>query len=102
MKAYFLIALAGCILTAGDLVQKQWVTTGKTWIFWLGIAIWAFGSLFLAMSYKYKNMAVASMIYILVNILTLVVISWVAYGEKLDTKQMVGMGLALIAVFLLE
>ena len=54
------------------------------------------------MSYKYKNMAVASMIYILVNILTLVVISWVAYGEKLDTKQMVGMGLALIAVFLLE
>ena len=102
MKPLLLITIAGCIITAGDLVQKQWVHTGKTWLFWAGIAIWTFGSLGLAYSFRYKNMAVASMIYILVNILTLTAVSWFLYGEKLDTKQMIGMALALAAVSLLE
>ena len=102
MKAFLLLTAGGLILTVGDIIQKQWAVSGKIWMFWLGIAVWTVGFVFLAWSFKYKNMAIASVIFVLVNIISLLLVSWFYYGEKITPVQLIGLGLAIIAVMLLE
>lgn len=97
-----MLIAGGLILTVGDIVQKQWAITHKNYLFWLGIAVWTIGSVFLAFAYQYKNMAVATVIYIMVNIVSLTLVSWYWYNEKLTPLQIFAVILAMIAVVILE
>jgi multidrug transporter EmrE-like cation transporter len=97
-----MVLAGGIILTIGDLIQRQWVESGKTWQFVLGLFVWFCGSIFLALSFKHKNIVVASLLYIIFNVITLTLITWLVYGDKLSVKQMIGVALGLLAVFFLE
>ena len=102
MKGLLLVMIGGVILTVGDLIQRQWIATNKTWMFALGLFTWFWGSVFLALSFRYKNIAVAYLLYIIFNIVTLTLVTWLLYGDKLSVKQMIGLTLGLVAVFFLE
>lgn len=90
------------ILTVWDIVMKKWVISDKTSIFILWMIIYTIWWLFVAYSFKFKNIAVASMIYIMVNIITLVLISWLYFKETLTIQQIIGITLGLISVIILE
>lgn len=99
-----LILIGSLILTVGDIVMKKWVAGGANslYLYVLGVGIYLGGTLFLAESFKYKNIAVASVIFILVNVAILVVISWYYFKESLSLMQLVGIALGIASVVILE
>ncbi|MFH1207611.1 MAG: SMR family transporter [Patescibacteria group bacterium] len=104
MKLYpfFLLLAGGVILTAGDLFMKQWVNSNRRLFYVVGLVIYMIGMLFLAQSFKHKNIAVASVIFVLFNVITLAIVSWLYFKEGLTGWQVVGIGLGLASVAMLE
>lgn len=105
MTHYFpfvLLFIGGSILTIGDIVMKKWVVTNSTILFTIGMVIYLVGLMFLAQSFKYKNIAVASTIFIIFNIVTLSFVSWLYFKETLTPFKMIGISLAIISIIFLE
>lgn len=98
----FLLFVGGIILTVGDIVSKVWVEKGNMWFYWIGLTIYMIGMNFLMQSFKFKNIAVASMIFVLFNIITLSLISWFYFKEKLSVIEIIGICLGLASVIILE
>lgn len=97
-----LLFIGGSILTVGDVLMKQWVcTTDRVW-YLFGMAAYMLGMVFLAESFKTKNIAAASVIFIIFNVSTLALVSWCVYGERLSKMQLTGVFLAILAVVLIE
>lgn len=97
-----LLAAGGIILTVGDIVMKKWVTTSQPIFYIIGLIIWILGLLFLAQSFKYKNIAVASTIFVIFNVATLSLVSWFYFNEKLSALEVGGILLGIISITLLE
>jgi multidrug transporter EmrE-like cation transporter len=97
-----LVLIGGLVLTVGDIFMKQW-TYSNSWVtFIIGLLTWCIGLVFLAFSFKYKNIAVGSLIFSLSNVIFLTIFSWLYYKEMLTTYQIIGMILGIIAVIFLE
>ena len=97
-----LVLVGGVILTAGDVLMKKWVGTNNYLFYIFGMLIYIVGLNFLAQSFKYKNIAVASIIFVLINIITLSIFSWFYFKETLSIAQIIGIILGLISVIVLE
>lgn len=102
MIPILVLFLGGLILTIGDIVMKKWVSSNNLWIFILGIGIWLIGLFFLALSFKYKNIAVASVIFIIFNVVTLYIANWLLFKESISTLQTIGIITGMISVVILE
>ena len=100
--ALILLAVGGLILTVGDLFMKEWVITNKTVIYIGGMIFYIIGLNFLAFSFKYKNIAVASVIFVLINIITLLIFSYFYFHEKLTGLEVFGIVLGIAAIIMLE
>lgn len=92
----------GIILTIGDVVFKFFVESHRTSLYVFGLLLYLFGTVFLVESYKSENIAVATTIFVLVNIITLTIVSWFYFDEKLTNVQLFAILLAGISVVLLE
>jgi multidrug transporter EmrE-like cation transporter len=97
-----LLAIGGVVLTIGDLFMKKWVVSNFFWIYIIGMFFYIIGLNFLAFSFKYKNIAVASVIFILINIITLLLFSYFYFKEKLGIYEIAGITLGIIAIIMLE
>jgi len=97
-----LLLIGGCVLTIGDIMMKKWVLTNHPLFYLYGFLIYAFALNFVAISFKYKNIAVATIIFVLVNVISLTLVSWFYFNEKLSVVQLVGIGLGFLAVIILE
>lgn len=102
MISFLLLALGGVILTVGDLVMKKWVIDGRLGTYAIGILVYLIALNLLAQSYRSKNIAVASSLFVILNIVSLAIASYFIYGEKLTPMQLVGIALAVAAVACLE
>jgi multidrug transporter EmrE-like cation transporter len=100
--ALIILALGGIILTAGDLFMKKWVISNHLGLYVTGMIIYIVGLNFLAFSFKYKNIAVASVIFVLFNIITLILFSYFYFGEKLSTLEIIGLSMGIFSIILLE
>jgi len=97
-----LVLIGGLILTGGDILMKKWVGTNNYLFYIFGMLIYVVGLNFLAQSFKYKNIAVASIIFVLFNIITLSIFSWFYFKETLSIISIIGIVLGLISVIVLE
>ena len=97
-----LVLTGGAVLTVGDVLMKEWIMKDNKWFFIGGIIIYIAGLIFLSFSYKYKNIAVASMILVIFNIVTLLIVSWFIFGENLTGWQIFGMILGVASIIALE
>jgi len=97
-----LVLIGGLILTVGDIIFKNWSISNNWSTFFTGLFIWIIGLVFLAFSFKYKNIAIASLIFSLSNVISLILISWIYYNEGFTTTQFIGIVLGIIAVIFLE
>ena len=99
---FILLFVGGSVLTVGDIVMKKWIVNNSCPLFIAGLAIYLVGLIFLAYSFKYKNIAVASTIFVIFNIITLSIVSWFYFKETLTTFQLVGITLGIGAILFLE
>ncbi len=100
--ALILIITSGLALVIGDLVLMKWVNGGSRLLFYVGIAVYMVGMVLLASSYKYKNVAIASLMTVLFNVIILLVACLFLYHEKISLLQIVGIAVGLISLTLLE
>ena len=102
MTPLILIASCGIFLTAGDILMKAWVEGRGVKQYVIGLIMYIIGVNFLAFSYLYRNIAVATALTNIFNIVILTIISWWWFKDKLTAQEMVGLGVALIAIVILE
>ncbi len=104
MNLFSLIILGagGLILTIGDIVMKKWVTSGSRLFYIIGLTVYLAGLIFLAQSFKYKNIAVASVIFVIFNVVTLSLVSWFYFKEKLSPLELSGIALGIAAIIVME
>lgn len=100
--AIILLLIGGLILTIGDIFMKKWVGNNSYLFYIIGLAIWLVGLNFLAQSFKFKNIAVASVIFVIFNAITISLVSWFYFKETLSPLQIFGIILGIMAVVILE
>lgn len=100
--AILLLFIGGTVLTLGDITMKKWVNTNSHTFYIAGLIVWLVGLMFLAQSFKYKNMAVASTIFVIFNVVTLSIVSWLYFKETLSTFQILGVIIGLVAIIVME
>jgi len=97
-----LLLTGGCILTIGDIFMKKWVISDNPKLYLYGMLIYIFSLNFVAFSFKSKNIAVATIIFVLVNVISLTLVSWFYFNEKLSITQLFGIALGIASVIVLE
>jgi multidrug transporter EmrE-like cation transporter len=97
-----LLLAGGIILTVGDILMKKWVNTHSTLFYIIGLIVYLIGLNFLAQSFRFKNIAVASVIFVIFNVVTLSIVSWLYFKETLSTLQIIGIILGITSVVVLE
>jgi len=102
LNPLFALLLGGLVYTVGDILMKRWVLTGKVTTYILALTVYLSGINFLAYAFKYKDIAVASVIIIVFNVVSLSIASWLFFGETLSGLKIVAITIALIAVVILE
>lgn len=103
-RLYVLLVLlvGGGLLTVGDVVFKYYALNPRISLYAIGLLIYLAGLVCLVESYKYSNIAVASAIFVMSNIVMLAIISWILFKEPLSPAQFVGIALSLAAIGILE
>jgi len=97
-----LLTVGGIIFTIGDIAMKKWVTTNRLPIFILGMLIYMIGMILMGLSFKYKNIAEASIIMVLVNIILLSLVSRFYFKEMWTVYEVIGIFLGLGVIVFLE
>ncbi|CAK6692625.1 hypothetical protein WH5701_15821 [Synechococcus sp. WH 5701] len=97
-----MLLIGGVILTIGDLAIKTWIIKENRPAFWLGMMIYMAGMAILAHAFRYRNIATASIICVVFNVITLILATRLIYGESISKQQYVGMGVGVLAIIILE
>lgn len=99
---FILLLVGGTILTVGDIIMKEWTIHNNSWYFFVGLFVYMIGLTFLAHSYRYENIAIASIIFVIVNIVTLLGVSAFYFKETLSPFQLIAIVFGISAVVMLE
>ena len=102
LYAFLVLAAGGLVLTLGDIVFKYWIGYSHPLLYGIGFSLYMIGLVLLIRSYRYENIAIASTVFELINLVTLAIVSWILFKEHLSYIQMAGIGTAIVAVLLLE
>ena len=98
----FYIIVGGILLTVGDIIFKHWLVSDKPILLIPGIISYAGGLVCLILSYRSINIAVASALMVIFNIVFLAIASTFLFKEHLSTYQLIGLVIAIIAILFLE
>lgn len=102
MPSIIYLAIGGIILTIGDIIFKFYAQKPQVSLYTSGLLIYLLGLTFLVQSFKNENIAVASTIFVIVNVATLSLVSWLYFKEPLSIYQIAGIIVACIGIVLLE
>ncbi|MCK7589765.1 hypothetical protein M0G43_04190 [Subsaxibacter sp. CAU 1640] len=101
-QAIFYIAIGAIFDTCGDLLMKNWVLNNSKYYFLSGMIFYVIGLSFLAYSFTIKNIVVASVLFLIFNIIMLCLVNSMFFSESLNSKETLALFLGLIAVILFE
>jgi len=97
-----LIFIAGLLLTIGDLILRSWVDHQDIWrLYIFGVICYFIALNFLARSYRFENIAIASVMMEVFNLVTYLVVSYWKFGDHISHLEVIGLvfGIAAIACF---
>lgn len=103
-----MLFVGGVFLTLGDIWAKKWVllSDGKfsiaTGYYLVSLLFYGVGLTLFAFSLKHKNLAVATVIIIFFNIVTVLIAGYFLFDEKFSTLKIIGIVVGFISVVLLE
>jgi multidrug transporter EmrE-like cation transporter len=100
--AFLILVVGGVTLTIGDIIFKYWLGHSRTSLYVIGFLLYAIALVLLIESYKFDNIAVASSILDVSNVVILAVVSWAVFEEPLSLVQMLGVLASMIGLFLLQ
>ena len=104
LTPFIILFVSGIILTVGDLVFKNWVKKGMGYsiLYVFGVLVYVFGTLLLVESYKYDvNIGIAGVVQDLFNTVILIIFAYYYFHEPLTKKQLLGIALGMVALFLI-
>ena len=96
------LAIGGLLLTVGDIIFKFWTERPQWPLYGAGILVYIVGLMCFVQSFKSQNIAVASVLLVVFNVVSLALVSWICFNQKLNPQQMCGIGLAFGAFLLLR
>ncbi len=100
---FLLLLIAGILLTVGDLVLNAWVDSGNSWkLYTIGIVFYFLALNFLARSYKFENIAVASVIMEIFNLVTYLAVSYWKFGETISRLEILWIIFGILAITCFE
>ncbi len=105
---FALLFVAGTFLTLGDLSMKEWIKVSggnfltHPWIYLAGMFVYIIGLTLFAFSLKKENIAVATVILIFFNILTVLIIGRYFFGESFSTFHYIGLFFGVLALIAFE
>ena len=82
--------------------MKKWVSSNSYLFYFIGLGIYLVGLNFLAQSFKFKNIAIASVIFVIFNVVTLSVVSWLYFKESLSPLQIFGITTGIASIVIME
>lgn len=98
-----LIFIAGLLLTVGDLILRSWVDNQDVWrLYVFGVIFYFIALNFLARSYRFENIAIASVIMEVFNIITYLAISYWKFGDTISRLEVAGLLLGIAAITCFE
>ena len=100
--AFSILILGGIALTIGDVVFKYWLGHSRFSLYAIGFVLYAVALVLLIESYKFDNIAVASSILDISNVVILAVVSWIVFEEPLSFVQILGVCAGMVGLFLLQ
>jgi multidrug transporter EmrE-like cation transporter len=92
----------GLLLTGGDIFMKDWVAKNDWHFFAAGLSLYVAALVALAFSYRFENIAVASLLLVVFNVTTLLLVSYFWFGQAVSPTRLAAMAAALLAVAVLE
>jgi len=103
-KIIFLTLITFAIIfeVIGDVFFKQWSTNQKLWSLLIGLAIYAIGTIFWAISIKYELLSSAISIFTVLNLISVVLIGVLFFKESLSPVNYLGIVLGVMSIVLLE
>lgn len=103
MPSLYWILLSGVLLTVGDISARFFLADNqKQLLFWSAFGMYILGIWCLMMSFFGRDIAVASVMTVLVNATVLMVINARYFNEPLSFMGYVGMSCAFVSIILLE
>ncbi len=102
MNTLLVLFLAGTILTIGDLLAGKWILTKNKTTYFFVLFIYIVGLNFLIWSYKFEDIAIASIIMEIFNITTLTFAGIFLFGEKITKTELAGIIVGLVSIIILE
>jgi multidrug transporter EmrE-like cation transporter len=96
------LILGGILLTIGDIIMKKWVQTENLSYFLFGLIFYIVSLICLAFTFREKNIAVASLMLIIFNVVILSVVSWLFFSEPPTLRQFFGLCLGISAIVMME
>lgn len=97
-----LIIAGGLIVTVGDVFIQKWVDGQPISYYIIGLIIYTVAGALLAYSFKYKSIVIASVLYILVNIITLLFVNAYYFNQSLTPMQYIGVFFGIMCIVFLE
>lgn len=95
--------IAGAIFDAfGDVLMKNWVINSSKFHFISGMVFYVIGLSFLAYSFTFKNMVVASVLFLVFNVLFLSLVNWLHFNETLNSREVLALSFGLVTIVLFE
>ncbi len=102
MNTLLILLIAGLTLTVGDLVAGKWVVSNKKSFYILTLILYMIGLNFLIYSYKFEDIAIASITMEIFNIVTLTLAGRFLFKENITKTEIAGIVVGIIAVVILE
>jgi len=97
-----IILIGGVILTLGDIFAKGWVKDNKAIWYAAALFFYIIGLNFLIYSFKFEDIAAASVMLVIFNVATLTIVGWLFFKERISLFEIIGLILGISAIVLLE
>jgi glucose uptake protein GlcU len=102
MDALPYLILGGVVLTAGDLVAGGWVSGKGKKFYLLAIALYMVGMALLVQSYRFNDIAVASISMEILNIIILTISGVYLFRETITKYEFAGIVLGILAIIIMD
>lgn len=96
------IGLSSLFFTVGDIIFRFWIQNTANLHFLGGLIFVCIGMFCLAMSFPSQNIAVATVVAILLNITLYLIAAYFIFGEMITIRESVGLLLGFAAIYILE
>jgi multidrug transporter EmrE-like cation transporter len=97
-----LIVVAVAFEVVADILFKRWATENRYLLLAIGLLLYFTGTVFWAISLKYKYLSKAVTMFTVLNLVAVVLAGVVMFNEQLTLLHKIGIGLGILSVVLME